>query len=180
MARRDVIVIGAAAGGVDAVVELARGLPSTLPAAVFVVVHSADDHESVLPELLSRVTPLPASHAVDGQPFEEGRIYVGGSGSHLVLDAGRVRLAAGLRENGHRPSVDVLFRSASRAYGPRVTPSWLVARALRSEALSSRLIAMLQPPATKREDASAAARRSLPEPAREPSPRAAGVSGEPC
>jgi two-component system chemotaxis response regulator CheB len=120
MATRDVIVIGASAGGFEAVVELVRGLPSPLPAAVFVVVHCPDDHQSALPGLLSRATPLPASLAVDGEPVEEGRIYVGGTGSHLVLDPGRVRLAAGPRENGRRPSIDVLFRSASRAYGPRV------------------------------------------------------------
>jgi two-component system chemotaxis response regulator CheB len=120
MARRDVIVIGASAGGVEAVLELARGLPRDLPAAVFVVLHPPDDYESALPELLSRATKLPASPAADGQAIEEGRIYVGRPGFHLVLDVDRVRLAAGPRENGHRPSIDVLFRSASRAYGRRV------------------------------------------------------------
>src|SRR5262245_2021956 len=120
MARRDVIVIGASAGGVPAVLELARALPHALPAAVFVVVHYPDDYESVLPELLSRAAALPASHPEDGEPIEEGRIYVGRAGFHLALDPGRVRLAPGPPENGHRPSIDVLFRSAARAYGPRV------------------------------------------------------------
>src|SRR5207244_3046321 len=120
MHGHDIMVVGASAGGVEALLQLARGLPPGLPAAVFVVCHVPDGAHSVLPELLSRHGPLMAAHAQDGEPVRPGQIYVAPPDYHLLLRPGAVQLAPGPREGRHRPAIDPLFRSAARAYGPRV------------------------------------------------------------
>lgn len=117
---RDVIVIGASAGGVEALQTLAAGLPPGLPAAVFVVLHLYPYAPNYMPELLTRAGPLPAVPAADGRPVEPGRIYVATPDHHLLLADGRMRLTRGPKENRHRPAVDPLFRSAAVEYGPRV------------------------------------------------------------
>jgi two-component system chemotaxis response regulator CheB len=116
----DLIVVGASAGGVEALMQLARGLPPDLPAAVCVVLHIPPNAASVLPLLLARAGPLPASHPADDTPLEHGQIYVAPPDRHLIIHPGRLRLAHGPRENRNRPALDPLFRSAARAYGPRV------------------------------------------------------------
>lgn len=120
MARRDIVVVGASAGGVEALVELAAGLPADLAAAVFVVLHLPIDSRSYLPRILSRAGPLRAVHAEDGAPIVPGLIHVAPPNHHLVFEDGRLRLTVGPRINGVRPSVDVLFRSAARTFGERV------------------------------------------------------------
>src|SRR4051812_49425227 len=73
MAGRDIIVIGASAGGVQALQELAKGLPHDLPAAVFVVVHTSPTSPGILPQILDRAGPLPCHHARDGDAIRPGR-----------------------------------------------------------------------------------------------------------
>jgi two-component system chemotaxis response regulator CheB len=121
MAGRDLIVIGTSAGGVEALVEIARGLPTGFPASLFVVCHIPAGTRSLLAKILSRSGPLLASHPADGEPFYPGHIYVAPPDHHLLLaPGGRMRLSREARENHHRPAVDPLFRSAARHYGPRV------------------------------------------------------------
>src|SRR5438270_12135412 len=112
-----VIVVGASAGGVDARSAVVAGLPADLPAAVLVVLHVAPHGKSVLPHILSTRGPLPAHHATDREPLEAGHVYVAPPDQHLVVEPGRVRVTDEPRENGVRPSVDTLFRSAAHAYG---------------------------------------------------------------
>ncbi len=125
MAGRDIVVIGGSAGAVDAVIELVRGLPADLPAAVFVVIHFPTDASSVLPKILNRAGALAARHAVDGEPVCPGIIYVAPPNRHMLLGDGRVRLSRGPKENGVRPAIDPLFRTAATAYGPRVIAALL-------------------------------------------------------
>jgi two-component system chemotaxis response regulator CheB len=118
--RHEIVVVGASAGGIDALGELVAGLPADLPAAVFVVVHLHPRSAGTLPDLLSRRGPLRASDAVHGEPIIPGRIYLAPADNHLTLRPGSMQVVRGPKENGHRPSVDALFRTASIAYGPRV------------------------------------------------------------
>jgi len=118
--RHDLVVVGASAGGVEALTRLVAGLPAGFAAAVFVVLHIPPDVPSALAAILRRSARLPVMQAEDEQPIESGHIYVARPNRHLVVNRGRMVLEAGPRENSARPSVDVLFRSAARAYGRRV------------------------------------------------------------
>jgi two-component system chemotaxis response regulator CheB len=119
-AGRDIIVIGASAGGIEALKALVKGLPPDLPAALFIVQHLAPHATSWLPRILTRAGPWPAAHPCDGEPITCGRIYVAPPDYHLTLASGHVHLSRGPKENGVRPAIDPLFRSAASTYGPRV------------------------------------------------------------
>ncbi|HYV13640.1 MAG TPA: chemotaxis protein CheB [Pyrinomonadaceae bacterium] len=120
MATRDIIVIGASAGGVQALSTLVADLPHNLPAAVFIVLHLSANVPSLLPGILARESKLQVAHAEDGEPIKRGRVYVAPPDQHLIIEAGSARLVHGPKENLHRPSIDALFRSAARWAGPRV------------------------------------------------------------
>jgi chemotaxis response regulator CheB len=109
---RDIVVVGASAGGVEALQKLVAGLPGDLPAAVFVVLHIPRTGPGALAAILDRAGPLTAVHAEDGDVVMDGRIYVAPPDHHLVVGDGRVRLTQEAAVNGHRPSVDALFQSA--------------------------------------------------------------------
>jgi two-component system chemotaxis response regulator CheB len=117
--HRDVIAVGASAGGVEALRALVAGLPPDFPGAVLVVLHVPRDGPSALPGILSRSGPLPAETAVDGERLRRGRVYVAPNDHHLLVLDEHIRLTRGPAENGHRPAVDPLFRSVARAFGRR-------------------------------------------------------------
>lgn len=114
---RDVVVVGASAGGVEALGGLVAGLAADLRAAVFVVMHVSPSATSVLPSILGRAGSLTVEHARDGDDVELGRVYVAPPDRHLLLETGTVRVVGGPKQNGHRPAIDPLFRTAARAYG---------------------------------------------------------------
>jgi two-component system chemotaxis response regulator CheB len=114
------VVMGASAGGVEALSVVVAGLPEKLAAPVLVVQHLAASRDSDLPQILSRRGLLPATHAIHGEPIESSRIYVAPPDNHLTVGRGFLHVARGPKENGFRPSIDALFRSASLNYGPNV------------------------------------------------------------
>ena len=120
MAQRDIVVIGASAGGVAVLTELVQSLPADFHAAVFIVLHIPPHSPSVLPQILSAAGPLQAVHPVDGERIQKGRIYIASPDHHLLIEDGHVVVRKGPKENRFRPSVDALFRSAAYIYGPRV------------------------------------------------------------
>ncbi|PPS45348.1 chemotaxis protein CheB [Chroococcidiopsis sp. TS-821] len=128
MSGCDIIVVGASAGGVEALEQLIRHLPTDLPAAIFVVLHIPAQGTSVLPSILNRCIQkqhkkkslLKAVHPQDGAEIQQNHIYVAPPDYHLLVKNGYLHLARGPRENSHRPAVDPLFRTAARVYGKRV------------------------------------------------------------
>lgn len=119
--KRDIVVIGASAGGVEALLALVPQFPADFPASVFIVTHIPAEYPSQLPKILSRGSKLPVMHPFDGQKMERGQIYVAPSDYHLLIDGEDIRLSRGPKENHFRPAIDVLFRSAARSHGSRVT-----------------------------------------------------------
>jgi two-component system chemotaxis response regulator CheB len=115
-ARHDLVVIGASAGGVEALRQLVACLPPDFRAPIVVVLHLPAGGTSVLPSILDRVGPLRALPVEDGEQLEPGTIYVAVPDCHVQIDDGRLNVAGGPRENGHRPAVDPLFRSAAHSH----------------------------------------------------------------
>lgn len=120
MAKRDIIVIGASAGGVYALKDLVTTLPADFPASIFIVLHISAHEPSLLPQILSHAGQLPVSHPADGEPIQTGHIYVAPPDHHLLVEQHQVLVKRGPKENRFRPSIDALFRSAAYSYGPRV------------------------------------------------------------
>ena len=118
MSEHNIMVVGTSAGGVHALCELNKHLPNDLDASVFVVMHIGT--ETLLPYILSRCGNLPAVVAEHGAPYRRGCIYCAPANYHLSIKDHVTLLTRGPRENGHRPAVDVLFRSAARAHRCKV------------------------------------------------------------
>jgi two-component system, chemotaxis family, protein-glutamate methylesterase/glutaminase len=114
------IVIGASTGGVAALLDLASGLPANLPAIVGVVLH-VGALPSILPQLLSARSALPAVHPNDGDPLRPGTIYVAPPDRHMMFTPDGARLNHGPRENHARPAIDPLFRTAALHWRVRAT-----------------------------------------------------------
>lgn len=117
---RDLVVVGGSAGSLTVLQSILRALPGDFPAAILVVVHQGDGHQSRLPDMLGG-GPLPIALARDGEPIEIGRVYIGPPDHHMLVEpGGHVRLSRGPKQNRFRPAIDPLFRTAARVYGPQV------------------------------------------------------------
>lgn len=117
---KDIIVVGASAGGIEALRVLVGALPEDLAASVFVVLHTSPESPGMLAGILDRFGSLSAVTAKDGERIRPGTIYVAPPDRHLLIEPGVVRTTRGPKENRFRPAVDPLFRSAAQTYGPRV------------------------------------------------------------
>lgn len=118
MAKQDIVVIGGSAGSGAVLRQILGGLPTDIPATFFVATH-VPAHSAYLADALAGASAIPVIPATDGQPVEQGRVYVAAPDRHLLIVDGTIRLGEGPRENMARPAIDPLFRSAALSYGPR-------------------------------------------------------------
>jgi two-component system chemotaxis response regulator CheB len=118
--RRDIVVVGASAGGVTALQKVAAGIPAGFEGSVCMVLHLLPRSESLLPGLITRAGARTAVHPADQARLAPGSVYIAPPDRHLEMQDGVVRITKGPKENCHRPSIDVLFRSAAHAHGRRV------------------------------------------------------------
>lgn len=117
--KRDIIVIGASAGGVQALQRIFADFPADMPAAIGVVLHRGSQ-PSRLTQVLGRRSALPVVEPKHAMTLKPGTIYVSPADHHLLFQRGSVDIQRGPREHSTRPSVDPLFRSAAESYGRRV------------------------------------------------------------
>ena len=117
--KRDVIVIGASAGGVMALSELFASLPAHLPATIGVVLHRSP-YPGELVEVLGRRSPLPVIEPKDRSPLNPGVIYLAPPDHHLLFEDHQAVVQRGPKEHSTRPAIDPMFRSAAASYGRRV------------------------------------------------------------
>jgi two-component system, chemotaxis family, protein-glutamate methylesterase/glutaminase len=117
MTFKKVIVVGASAGGIEALKKLVAQLPVDFPAAIFITQHLYRRSESTLPAILAGVSRLPVKHPTVSEPIIPGRIYIAPPDYHLVLSPGLVTLGHGPKENLQRPCINLMFRSAAASYG---------------------------------------------------------------
>jgi len=118
MHTKQIVVIGASAGGIEALRELVAHLPADFPAPICVVMHTSPQSPGVLDEILTRVGTIPATNARNGERLRAGHIYVAPPDCHLIVEPGVLRVTKGPRENRFRPAIDPLFRSAAQVFGP--------------------------------------------------------------
>jgi two-component system, chemotaxis family, protein-glutamate methylesterase/glutaminase len=119
--RIDAVVIGASAGGVEALSVLLPAVPSNTKAAFFIVLHLPRDKPSLLAGIFARKCALPVREAEDKESVAPGTVYFAPSNYHLLLDHGpQMALSADDLVHHSRPSIDVLFESAAYVYGNRL------------------------------------------------------------
>lgn len=119
MVNRDIVAIGTSAGGVEALLYLAKRLRNSFPASILITIHLPIHFRSSLDEILTRSGPLPATFANEGEVLKKGHIYVAPPGRHLLVDGERLWLGVGPRENSARPAIDAMLRSVAVCCGNR-------------------------------------------------------------
>jgi two-component system chemotaxis response regulator CheB len=119
--RIEAIVIGASAGGVEALGLILPALPAKFRPALLIVLHLPRERPSLLVEIYERRCALPIREADDKEPIEPGTVYFAPPDYHMLVERNR-QIALSTEEPVHysRPSVDVLFESAADVYGERL------------------------------------------------------------
>lgn len=120
MINRNIIVIGASAGGVSALAQLVKTIPKNFPGSIFIVMHLPAFSPSKLPEILSRAGKLEAVHPGENEKIEKGKIYIAPPDHHMIIEGNSVLVRKGPKENRFRPSIDALFRSAAYVWKKQV------------------------------------------------------------
>lgn len=115
-----VVVIASSAGGIDAVTQVLSRLPADLSASIVIVQHLRDDRTTHLPDHLDRLSSLRVCLAQDGMGLEAGVVYLAEPGKHLTIKDGNLALDTTKKVHYVRPSADILFSSAAKAYGSGV------------------------------------------------------------
>jgi two-component system, chemotaxis family, protein-glutamate methylesterase/glutaminase len=119
--RIDAVVIGASAGGVEALSEILPALPASLRPALLIVLHLPRERPSLLVEIFANRCALPVREADDKEPVEPGTVYFAPPDYHMLVEKSR-QIALSTDEPVHysRPSIDVLFESAADVYAGRL------------------------------------------------------------
>lgn len=116
--RIESVVIGASAGGIEALSVLLPALPAGLRASFFIVLHLPRERPSLLVEIFEHRCALRVREAEDKEPVAPGTVYFAPPDYHLLLEKSRqIALSADAPVHYSRPSIDVLFESAADAYG---------------------------------------------------------------
>ena len=120
-ANAELIALGASTGGPGALVQVIGAISPTLPITMIVVLHIDDAFARSFADWLGVQTSRPVRIAQDGDPVNgaPGRVLVAPSGLHLVVDHGLIGLTSDPPRHHCRPSIDALFESVAREYGPR-------------------------------------------------------------
>jgi two-component system, chemotaxis family, protein-glutamate methylesterase/glutaminase len=121
----DAVVIGASAGGVEALSVLLSALPANFPAAVLIVIHLPPGRPSLLVEIFARKCALPVREADDKEPVTPGAVWFAPPDYHLLVDQGpqgrpQFALTVDALVNYSRPAIDPLFESAADGWRERV------------------------------------------------------------
>ncbi|AKA24205.1 chemotaxis protein CheB [Pseudomonas chlororaphis] len=117
--RVEAIVVGASAGGVEALLKIFTALPEGFGLPILVVLHLPDERRSQLAEVFAQRVALPVQEAGDKQTIERGTLYFAAPGYHLSVEQDRsLSLSQEDRVHHSRPAIDYLFDSAADAYGP--------------------------------------------------------------
>lgn len=117
---RDVIVIGASAGGIRAVIDVLARLPADLPAFVGVVIHRGAFSTDNWSQVIGMKTKLQVVEPADGDALKRGVVYIAPADCHMRFERDRISLDDDAKRHFTRPAVDPLFSSAALAYGRRV------------------------------------------------------------
>jgi len=118
--KRDVIVIGASAGGVEALLKLCAELPSGLPAIVGVVIHRSAWYRGDVGAIYGARSKLTVCEGTHRQKLQRGTVYFAPADHHMLFTGTHIELARGPKVHFVRPAVDCLFQSASEAFEQRV------------------------------------------------------------
>ncbi|AZF32298.1 Protein-glutamate methylesterase [Pseudomonas sp. R4-35-07] len=112
------IVVGASAGGVEALLSIFGRLPNTFGLPIIAVLHLPDERRSQLAEVFARRLRIPVKEARDKESIEAGTLYFAGPGYHLSVEHDRsLSMSQEDRVHHSRPAIDFLFASAADTYG---------------------------------------------------------------
>lgn len=119
MANHDILAIGTSAGGVEALLFLAKNLPREFPAAILVTIHLSRHSQSCLDDILNRIGRFPARFVESGDPLKKGQFHLAPPDRHLLVINEHIVLGYGSRENNSRPAIDPMLRSVAACCGSR-------------------------------------------------------------
>jgi two-component system chemotaxis response regulator CheB len=117
-----IIAIGASTGGPSAIAKILSQIPSDFPLSILLVIHVAPEFAEGLVQWIAKLAKIPVRVAVDGEPLPRpgrGNVIMARSDRHLIVGEGRLHLTDSPQRHSCRPSIDVLFESVAREFGPR-------------------------------------------------------------
>ncbi|RZI92254.1 MAG: chemotaxis protein CheB [Variovorax sp.] len=118
---RNIVVIGAALGGLTAIANIARTWPADMPAAVLIALATPEQPSPMVLQIIDSYAPVPVAYVAGGEVVRPGRIYLSPPGRNMVVGAnGVIELEEGSPYDTDRPSVNRLFTTAAEVFGPRV------------------------------------------------------------